>query len=172
MASSKSYPLLVDYDGSFREIIERGNYGYINENIFEDVMGVRERYLRGDKEGTARLTIKLFPFYNIATIEIIEKLNQERYRPANFMELITFGQEYPDIKIQEEFYIVALDSNLQNSYSSNTPSLFPEICNRKSFDRALALVEDWNYPKNIKGWRARRSENDPYLFYFIGVKVD
>ncbi len=157
------YPLLVDYDTLFGDIIELGNYYYVGEDIPDN-----ENLKRGEK-GIIRMVAKIFHFHCISTVEIIKSINEAGYRPADYMQLLSFGKQYPNIKIQEDFAIVALGTDLQNSYTSPSPYLFAEICVRR-FGRALVIVEDWD--KNEKGWGARPSENAPYFFFFLGVKAE
>ena len=147
----QTYPLLVDYGRSAKKGIKAGRYNSVNFDIAFPKFPTSQ-------EGTAEVEMELIHLNRYISIDkALCKLYDMGYRPAEFCELLAFGEQYPEV--QRHFWILALGSVYrdQDGYRS-VPLLFGN-----KFERYLYLddAEDhWDgyfrfaavrYPDDVEG---------------------
>ena len=123
--------LTVDYSRTVQEMINAGNYEWINSDITAKHFPLPTE-LNGKK---VPVSTKLFHFNrSISSKDAIAEMDKAGYRPATLAELLALGEAHPEL--QREFPIVALGSVWRVAYvNRNVPVL--------SFDdyrRRLILV--------------------------------
>ena len=169
----QTYPLLVDYGRSAKKGIKAGRYNSVNFDIafpkfptsrkgtaeveMERVFDIALKFPTS-QEGTAEVEMELIHLNRYISIDkALCKLYDMGYRPAEFCELLAFGEQYPEV--QRHFWILALGSVYrdQDGYRS-VPLLFGN-----KFERYLYLddAEDhWDgyfrfaavrYPDDVEG---------------------
>lgn len=96
------YPVTVDYNLSFREMVKKGNYNWSG--------GLVKETYKIPKNGKTNIKIKLIPKIekNVSVSDILKDFDKRDLRPVTLPELLAFGAKYPHK--QEEFYIFALGS--------------------------------------------------------------
>ena len=101
------YQIVVDYSRPLSEMIEAGNYNWVNQNI------TRENFpLTG--QGRHELEAELFRFNRVISSEdAIKEMDEAGYRPAVLEELLALGEAH--LKLQKQFSIIALGSLWRNS---------------------------------------------------------
>lgn len=137
MAQSQERPvfnLTVDYTKTFNQTIKKGKYG---RTMPDTIKYTVPKELVGKK---FNLTATLFVFNKKQrSTEIVTKIYKEGYRPAYFMELLSYGYQYPEM--QKNFPIVALGTNIiDGNQNTRVPYLYVSYD-----DRALYMYVD-DYP--------------------------
>lgn len=100
------FDLVVDYSRSLKDSIAAGSYDWVNKDITEENFPAEK-----DERGKKKVTFRPFCFNfnpDIKSEEIIRKMKDEGYRPANIRELLAFGEANPEL--QKKFRIIALGS--------------------------------------------------------------
>lgn len=103
IAGSKytSFALTVDYDLTIEELIKRGKYHFVNS--------ISSQYFPSERKGTKDTRIFLFRFKcPMKPEEVLTVLDERCFRAAETKELISFGNENPDMECNPP--IVALGS--------------------------------------------------------------
>jgi hypothetical protein len=125
-----TYHITVDYQRSLTEMIASGHYDDKHENINEKNFPV---------QGTGRVKQEVFLIhFNCAMASglVPRELDQIGYRPATLVELLAFGQKYPEL--QRKFPIIAIGSIWRSPEGNpNVPCL-----DEADGERFLALT--WN----------------------------
>ena len=97
----KTYPITVDYSKTLVEMIEAGNYDWINSGITDEHFPIKRR--------KKSINIELINYNTgMRSNEVLEDLGKRGLRPATLPELLAFGTAYPDR--QRDVPIVALGS--------------------------------------------------------------
>jgi hypothetical protein len=98
-----SFLLYVDYSDKITKLIKLGNYSSVDDRVREISSKKFKNYSSGLKK------MKLFYFAGgMRNKEIIRRIKEEGFRPANEIELLSFSYKYP--AIQKQNAIVALDA--------------------------------------------------------------
>lgn len=98
----KSGKLVVNYDVSIKELVERGHYGWVNKDI-------NDRNFKTNRTGQAMMTAKLFRLSSQMKAEdIIVVMKKEGFRSAELHELLFFGIQNPEE--QKRYSIMGLGS--------------------------------------------------------------
>lgn len=129
---SSLYPIAVDYGMRVEEAIELGKYDWVNKSITQG-------HFPTEGKGKAKLKMELVHFERYTPVpykKATEELDRMGYRPAELMELLAFGEKYPDV--QREFPIVALASVWRDSDGNR---LVPYLYGGDGSRRILSL--DW-----------------------------
>jgi hypothetical protein len=97
-----NYSVTVNYDRSVEDGVKAGNYDWVNNDITSEHFPMK-------RTGIEELSLHLVHFdRNISTEDALKKLDLMGLRPAELQELLSFGENYPDV--QREFPIIALGS--------------------------------------------------------------
>jgi len=125
--------VVVDYGRSLGEAIAAGGYDCANADITED-------NFPAERGGRADVGLELVHLDRIATTAKVEAELSRRggLRPAAHMELLAFGERYPDV--QRKFPVVALGS----SWADPDGSLRVPCLDGDSGRRRLRLY--WGHP--------------------------
>lgn len=115
VSSSLIFELEVNYDLSLEDLIRNGNFDYVEGSIANHPLkrrpsGLIEFHLlnfRGQK--------------TLSWVEIISKLQDRGLRPAELIELLTFGAKFPDV--QKYFSIYAMGSTTLSTHGVLVPEL-------------------------------------------------
>jgi hypothetical protein len=101
--SSKAYfNVIVDYNRSFQQMIQTGNYDLVNNDITAEHFPVIG-------QGKEEKTITLFHFNRtISSEDVISEMEKQGFEPAKIEDLLALGEKYPDL--QKQFPIAALGS--------------------------------------------------------------
>jgi hypothetical protein len=103
--------LTVDYSCTVQEMINAGNYGWINNDITAKHFPLSTE-LNGKK---VPVSTKLFHFnHTISSKDATSEMDKAGYRPATLAELLALGEAHPEL--QKEFPIVALGSIWLSAY--------------------------------------------------------
>ena len=98
----------VDYNTSLDDMIIKGGYVEVDRGINEKKFPKDPIFLDSSCL-VCDVFVKIFYFPNsFSTINIIEAMEESGYRPAFLLELLFFGEAYPNL--QKTFPIVALGS--------------------------------------------------------------
>jgi len=128
------YPIIVNYERSVEDGVEAGHYDWVNSNITSE-------YFPTERKGTTEIEVKLIHFNRIiSTVEALCELDRMGYRPAEFHELLAFGEKYQEI--QREFHILALGSVLRNRCVLDLSG--------GNSRRYLNLLVEYNYGENCR----------------------
>lgn len=96
------YDLVVDYNLTLPEMIQAGNYDWVDSNINSanfPIVG----------QGVQKRRVELFHFNRfISSDAAIKEMDAEGHRPAKLEELLALGKAQPEL--QRQFPIVALGS--------------------------------------------------------------
>lgn len=99
----QEFVLTVNYNQTVRQAIVAGGYNWTDINIKDKNFPFIAKDL-GEQGGGM---VKLFRFDDdISSEDVILAMTKANCRPANLMELLSFGATYP--KLQEKFPIIAL----------------------------------------------------------------
>jgi hypothetical protein len=132
---SNLYTIAVDYGMKVEDAVKLGKYDWVNDDVTQKNFPTKGK-------GKTELTLELVHFdRNISSEEALKELDRMGYRPAELMELLAFGEKYPEI--QREFPIVALASVWQGPRGSRS---VPCLC-RFGSGRGLDLIwigDDWS----------------------------
>ena len=85
-------PLTVNYDAPIKEVIGAGKFRFVSKRIFRTSF-------RSSQTGKASLEGVLINFHaapRLTLIEVLETLASEGLRPAEFVELLAFGESHLD----------------------------------------------------------------------------
>jgi len=100
------YFVFVNFEINVTKAISLGCYKWVNRIV-------KFKNIQNEQKGEAVIVVELIHFNRvISTKEALYQINKARYRPAEFYELLAFGEKYPDV--QRQFPIVALGSICQN----------------------------------------------------------
>ena len=98
----RTYPVVVDYDLSFDQMVTEGRYDWVN-------VGFHPHYFPIKGNGKQEVGLELVHFGRTVTDTEVEKLLGERgLKPASLAHLLAFGARYPEI--QKKFPIAAIGS--------------------------------------------------------------
>ncbi|HOZ53164.1 MAG TPA: hypothetical protein PK142_00620 [bacterium] len=98
----------IDYNANFDDMIVRGGYVEVDRDINEKKFP-KDSVALDSSCCVCDIFVKIFYFpNNCSTIDIIETMEDSGYRPASLLELLFFGEAYPNL--QKTFPIVALGS--------------------------------------------------------------
>lgn len=112
-AQGSVFTLDVDYSKTKLQMIETGNYGYMND-FFRDNDPVEGKI---DGAGTVSVRLELVHFNRIiSTSDALSEIKKRGLVPAGIEHLLALGAKHPDL--QKEFPIVALGSVWQHSDGS------------------------------------------------------
>lgn len=126
----KEFDLVVDYSRTVREMVNAGNYDWINSDITEKNFPLPTE-LSGKK---ISMSSKLFHFNkDISSEDAIFEIKKAGYYPATLAELLALGENHPEL--QREFPIVGLGSVLYNVIDFKP---VPVICSNDN-ERKLSL---------------------------------
>jgi len=133
------YPIVVDYGMKVEEAVKLGNYDWVLSDITQENFPTQ-------KKGKTELVVELIRFdHCISTDQALKELDRMGYRPAELMELLAFGEKYPEV--QREFSIAALGSVWQNPDGDRRVPFFCSYASKHGLN--LFLIEnDWG-----GGWR-------------------
>jgi len=105
-----SFYIVVDYSKSLAQMIQSGNYDWVNDNITSSHFPIQV-------QGKAELNPELIHYGKyMDSDDIVRDMDNRGLRPATLPELLAFGATYPDK--QREFPIVALGSVWRYWYGS------------------------------------------------------
>jgi hypothetical protein len=129
--------LTVDYSCTVQEMINAGNYGWINNDITAKHFPLSTE-LNGKK---VPVSTKLFHFnHTISSKDATSEMDKAGYRPATLAELLALGEAHPEL--QKEFPIVALGSIWHDADGNrDVPVLSFDGSRRKLF--LNWFVNDW-----------------------------
>lgn len=101
-----AFDVVVDYSRSLAQMVEAGEYDWVNSNISEENFPIE-----GDE--CHELRIVLFHFGRVMdSDEVVAIMKREGFRPAKIEELLALGEAHPNL--QKEFPIVGLGSVWQD----------------------------------------------------------
>jgi hypothetical protein len=96
------FPLSVDYGRPIERLVEEGHYDWAHIDISSELFAT-------ERQGTAEITIELVHFATrTQTEEVLTAITRNGLRPADIVEILTFGATYPDE--QRRYPIVARGS--------------------------------------------------------------
>ena len=99
---ANTYHLFVNYERNVEDGIKAGHYDFVDDHITSIAFPTK-------RHGAAKIMIELINFnHKISTGEVRCELGKLGYRPAEFHELLAFGEKYPDV--QRKFGIFSIDS--------------------------------------------------------------
>lgn len=125
----ETYPITVDYSKSLDEMIEAGNYDWVNTEITDKHFPIKRRKKTIDIELVNYNT-------SMKSDDILKDLNKRGLRPATLPELLAFGTTHPDR--QRDVPIVALGSAWRFARD------YPQVAGIGHDDRGRALdLESW-----------------------------
>lgn len=119
--SEEIFPVTVDYNQSFRDMIKAGRYDLIDSEISEEHFPI-------DGQGRIETNLVLVHFNRkMSSDAVLKELEQRGLRPGMLPELLAFGAKYPDI--QRQFPIIALGSSWTRSLFADcdVPCLKAEV---------------------------------------------
>lgn len=121
------YVVTVDYKMSVEEAVGRGNYNWADPDI-------TSKNFPMEQKGKVKLTVELISLcHRVSTEEALKELDQMGYRPAELLELLALGAQYPNLQTGP---IVALGSvwqDLSGQDRVSSRSIWP------LFERYLSL---------------------------------
>jgi hypothetical protein len=128
------FPIDVDHRLSLEDFVQRGAFDIVDPDIDT---------IRFDREPINKVVhqqVRLIDMNGGATTyEVLERLDELRVRPVSFVELLAFGEKYPEK--QREVLVVSLDFMwFQGGGDMYVPYLW-----RKDGKRTLSLIwaEHW-----------------------------
>jgi hypothetical protein len=93
------FPLRVDYGRTIERLVEEGNYDWSHIDISSELFST-------ERKGSAEITIELLHFETRKnTDEVLMAITSNGLRPADIVEILTFGATYPEE--QRQYPIVA-----------------------------------------------------------------
>jgi hypothetical protein len=93
------FPLRVDYGRPIERLVEEGHYGWSHIDISSELFST-------ERKGMADIVIELLHFATRKhTEEVLTAITRNGLRPADIVEILTFGATYPDE--QRQYPIVA-----------------------------------------------------------------
>lgn len=96
------YTVMVNYDRSIEDRVKDGKYDWANSDITSS-------HFPSQETGIKEVSIEFIHFRrNMKTDDILGELDKKGLRPATLKELLSLGEQYPDL--QREFPIIALGS--------------------------------------------------------------
>src|SRR3990167_9025791 len=96
-----TYPLTVNYSTSLKDLIKKGNYDYVNENI-------TEINFPSEETGKSKIEVELLGFdRDISSKDVLVEIAAKGLQPLTLKELLYLGIKYPDL--QRKDWIVALE---------------------------------------------------------------
>ena len=105
------YEIPVDYTKSIQELLKIADFDWeeCGEYRKNDVLSFPHPY---EHTGKKTMKMKIFRFYqeSVYETEVIKKMDDDGYRPANIIELISLSLKHPYIYIHEEDIIWAIGS--------------------------------------------------------------
>lgn len=148
-----SEKMTINYDQPLSELIKGGDY---NE-IYLDTANYKV-----SERGIKKIRVKLFKFNYPANyydaMEILRKISNRGYRPANLHELLQYKIEHPEPKI----CIIALGSvYVDKAGYKNSPFIIESLSGSNEF--AYILTEDGDHSGYI-------TTNDLQEIAFLAVK--
>lgn len=96
-----SYSVTVNYGQTIEQLVEAGQYDWVNGVI-------NSRNFLSREKGEVQIDIHLLNFDRTSSEDIISAMDRQGFRPASLEELLALGAAYPDL--QRENPIVALGS--------------------------------------------------------------
>ncbi len=106
-----TYEITVDYAESIEEIIQEGNYGFVDRRITSSVF-VENEVTYTDTVIRHQATLLYFD-EGVKSEDVLAKMKEQGYRSATAKELYVLGAQHPSL--QRESQIVALGSITSNS---------------------------------------------------------
>ena len=98
----ETYTVVLDYDMPLADMIEAGDYSWVNRDIIVENFPINER-----ESGEVELHLVHFSRY-MSTREVFTELDKLRLRPAELPELLALGAAHPTL--QQEYPLAALGS--------------------------------------------------------------
>ena len=96
------FPLRVDYDRKIESLVRAGKYDWSHIDISSELFSTK-------RKGIADIKIELIHFQSKKnTKQVLQELRKNGLRPADIIEILTFGAKYP--KEQVKYPIVARGS--------------------------------------------------------------
>ena len=114
------YSFLVDYNRKVEDGISAGKYDLVDHVDFRD--------FQTKQKGIRKVTAELSCFNHYITTDDVLRRVEKRGRPADFVELLAFGETYPNVQLK--FPIVALESVFHSRGKRFAPYLGREISER------------------------------------------
>jgi len=106
-SQTQSIRVTVNHNRTIEKLVEAGKYDWSNPDI-------TSKNFPSSQKGKDQVSIQLVYFDRYLTSdEILKTLAKQGLRPATLKELLTLGEQHPDL--QRQFPIVALGSVGQNS---------------------------------------------------------
>jgi hypothetical protein len=103
------FTLVLDYSKNFNQLIESGKYDRVKSDVMEK--NFPWPIMAKDKKIITRANVFYFSgSYN--SERIILEMKRDGYRPANSLELLSLGAQYPELQIGT--YIIALNAVRDN----------------------------------------------------------
>ena len=99
--NKNTYAVKIDGSKSLESMLEAGNYDWVPKYIINGHIPIEKQ---NPKEVELELTTFDLPW--ISHEKVLEELENQKLRPATFLELLSFGAAFPEI--QREFPIAAL----------------------------------------------------------------
>lgn len=158
--AERNFVISIDFDKKLEDIVKEGPYDFCSVD-YQKFYSLLE-----NKKGKINIALNLFSFpeEGIFSEEVVEKLLRENFRPATFIELITFGHILSNT--QDKFFVVALGSIISNMggsinqeqgpFNYGTVAYISKNCNGK-----LNLFGDANWTND---WNILPT-------YFLAVKI-
>lgn len=111
---SQELVVKINYNVNLEDMIIKGRYVEVDRSINEKKFPKDSIILNNCfEEENCDILVKIFYFSsNCSTKSIIEKMEESGYRPASLLELLFFGEAYPNL--QKTFPIVSLGSINKN----------------------------------------------------------
>lgn len=131
-----AFNLCVNYGMKFKTAVILGDYDWVNPDITPN------RFPTNQTEKNAILKAELIHFNKfLENDDVIKKLGKMGYRPAEFRELLAFGQKYP--KVQNNFPVAAIGTIWHDQ------NKFPYAAYLHSYDSERYLGMYWL----VNAWR-------------------
>jgi hypothetical protein len=116
LAEITTYPVTVVYGRNVEDAIAAGKYDRVNKYAIRDSFRSATHNVDMDMILTGFVE-------GITSIEAIRELTRRNLRPATFIEVLAFGESYPDV--QRSSPIIALGSTWQHL---DTGQIVPCLC--------------------------------------------
>jgi|ERR1039458_2114311 hypothetical protein len=98
---NQSFPVTIDFNLPLDDMIRAGNYDWINF-IPEETGQPGEA-----RDGMQKVSIEFLTFHkNCEFTTMLEKIENQGFRPASLPEFLAIGAQYP--QLQEKFWITSL----------------------------------------------------------------
>lgn len=108
VSENQVFSVTVDHDLPLSEMIDAGKYDFANNDI-------NDYNFPKEDEGKADLDLVLLHFNReIVSEEAIAEMKKMGMRPATLLELLAFGEKYPEE--QRRYRIIALGNVWQSGY--------------------------------------------------------